>query len=188
MFFQQPPLPNPASHIRHNVAPKYCCCLTVTLYLSYSVQYSVVALMGRYFESQVVCMIGNVRDLWSFVRREKGAIRQCLLEIGSAVTPTQSCNTIIISLLIPTLLCKETSSVLKYVGHKYRTRLARSQPSVSQQPANVNTNLKLSENFRPSEWNLILCAEGQAVFFTPLPPSPTILKEFFPTFLLWRNS
>jgi hypothetical protein len=31
--------PNPASHIRHIVSPKYCCCLTVTLYISNSVQF-----------------------------------------------------------------------------------------------------------------------------------------------------
>ena len=132
------------------------------------------------FESQVVHMSGNVRDLWSFLRREEGVIRQCLLAIGTVVTPTQSWNTIIISLLIRTFLCKETTSGLKYVGYKERTRLARLRPSDSKRLANVNTNLKLSGKFRPSEWNLILCRRSSCFLYSP-PPSlpPPILIEFF---------
>jgi hypothetical protein len=122
------------------------------------------------FESQVVYMSGNVRDLWSFLRREEGAIRQCLLAIRTVVTPTQSWNTIIISLLIRAFLCKGTSSGLKYVGYKERTRLAHSGSSDSKQLANVNTNLKLSGKFRPSEWNLILCRRSSCfLYFPPLP-------------------
>jgi len=70
----QPPS-RPASLIRH-VAPKVLLlpqCHTVLKQFD-SVQSCCISGI-RHFEIQLVYMTGNVRDLWSFLRREKGVIR-----------------------------------------------------------------------------------------------------------------